>query len=134
MTIEIKNYDTFSLIKGFLEVYHSSSSAQSYDEAAFILEQMKNVPSTDNEGNFIEDQRELCKLQWLEYEQEFKRGYMYSVEQKQARDNFFAQIGEALGPVCYAAWKFKQSFEKSTNTDWIDKCIKYYEKYSEELI
>lgn len=29
MIIEIKNYDTFRLIKGFLEVYRDSSSAQS---------------------------------------------------------------------------------------------------------
>jgi hypothetical protein len=46
-----------------------------------------------------------------------------------AWDNFLNQIGEAMGPMCYAAWtlscKFKQAGYKS---DWIDACITYYEE------
>ena len=89
MKIEIKNMGTLNLIKGFLELYRDVCTADMHSETEHILRQMETVPSTDSEGNFIEDPRELCKAQWEEYEQEYKRDYMHSVTEKQERDNFF---------------------------------------------
>lgn len=46
-----------------------------------------------------------------------------------AWDNFYKQIGEAMGPVCYAAYKLKMKFiEAGQYGDWVDECIDYYEK------
>lgn len=46
-----------------------------------------------------------------------------------AWDNFYHQIGEAMGPVCYAGYKLKQKFiEAGQYADWVDECIDYYEK------
>lgn len=46
-----------------------------------------------------------------------------------AWDNFYNQIGEAMGPVCYAAYKLKMKFiEAGQYGDWVDECIDYYEK------
>ena len=45
-----------------------------------------------------------------------------------AWDNFFAQIGEAMGPMCYAAWRLSAVFHRAGfNTDWINDCVSYYE-------
>lgn len=45
-----------------------------------------------------------------------------------AWDNFFAQIGEAMGPMCYAALTLSDVFHKAgLNTDWINACVSYYE-------
>ena len=45
-----------------------------------------------------------------------------------AWDNFFAQIGEAMGPMCYAAWRLSAVFHQAGfNTDWINTCVSYYE-------
>lgn len=45
-----------------------------------------------------------------------------------AWDNFFAQIGEAMGPMCYAAWRLSAVFHRAGfNTDWINTCVSYYE-------
>lgn len=45
-----------------------------------------------------------------------------------AWDNFFAQIGEAMGPMCYAAWRLSAVFQQAgLNTDWINTCVSYYE-------
>lgn len=46
-----------------------------------------------------------------------------------AWDNFYHQIGEAMGPVCYAGYKLKMKFiEAGQYSDWVDECIDYYEK------
>lgn len=46
-----------------------------------------------------------------------------------AWDNFYHQIGEAMGPVCYAGYKLKMKFiEAGQYADWVDACIDYYEK------
>ena len=46
-----------------------------------------------------------------------------------AWDNFYHQIGEAMGPVCYAGYKLKMKFiEAGQYADWVDECIDYYEK------
>lgn len=46
-----------------------------------------------------------------------------------AWDNFLHQIGEAMGPVCYAGYKLKMKFiEAGQYADWVDECIDYYEK------
>lgn len=45
-----------------------------------------------------------------------------------AWDNFFAQIGEAMGPMCYAAWRLSAVFHHAGfDTDWINTCVSYYE-------
>ena len=46
-----------------------------------------------------------------------------------AWDNFYHQIGEAMGPVCYAGYRLKKKFiEAGQYADWVDECIDYYEK------
>lgn len=46
-----------------------------------------------------------------------------------AWDNFMNQIGEAMGPICYAGYKLKMKFiEAGYYADWVDECIDYYEK------
>lgn len=43
-------------------------------------------------------------------------------------DNFYAQIGEALGPVCYAGFQLIQALKNSNlSTDWVSNCIQYYQ-------
>lgn len=42
--------------------------------------------------------------------------------------NFYAQIGEAMGPVCYAGILLIQALKaENMDTDWVHDCIKYYE-------
>lgn len=46
-----------------------------------------------------------------------------------AWDNFYHQIGEAMGPVCYAGYKLKQKFAEADQYNcWVDECIDYYER------
>lgn len=43
-------------------------------------------------------------------------------------DNFYAQIGEAMGPVCYAGFQLTQALKnKNLSTDWVSNCIQYYQ-------
>lgn len=43
-------------------------------------------------------------------------------------DNFYAQIGEAMGPVCYAGFQLTQALKNSgLSTDWVSNCIQYYQ-------
>lgn len=45
-----------------------------------------------------------------------------------AWDNFLQQVGEAMGPMCYAAWTLSAVFYKAGfKTDWINTCVSYYE-------
>ena len=49
-----------------------------------------------------------------------------------AWDNFYHQIGEAMGPVCYAGHVLKRKFsEAGQYYDWVDECIDYYEEHWE---
>ena len=45
--------------------------------------------------------------------------------------NFYSQIGEALGPVCYAAFIVRKYAASSDIHKWLDECIKYYEEHWE---
>lgn len=43
-------------------------------------------------------------------------------------DNFYAQIGEAMGPVSYAGFQLTQVLKnKGLSTDWVSNCIQYYQ-------
>ncbi|MBR6135548.1 MAG: hypothetical protein IKQ22_03590 [Clostridia bacterium] len=43
-------------------------------------------------------------------------------------DNFYAQIGEAMGPVSYAGFQLTQALKnKNLSTDWVSNCIQYYQ-------
>ena len=43
-------------------------------------------------------------------------------------DNFYAQIGEAMGPVCYAGYLLMQELKKrGLSTEWVENCITYYQ-------
>ena len=43
-------------------------------------------------------------------------------------DNFYAQIGEAMGPVCYSGFQLTQALKNSNlSTDWVSNCIQYYQ-------
>ncbi|MBR6135007.1 MAG: hypothetical protein IKQ22_00775 [Clostridia bacterium] len=43
-------------------------------------------------------------------------------------DNFYAQIGEAMGPVSYAGFQLTQALKNSgLSTDWVTNCIQYYQ-------
>ena len=46
-----------------------------------------------------------------------------------AWDNFMNQVGEAMGPICYAGHILKRKFsEAGQYYGWVDECIDYYEK------
>lgn len=43
-------------------------------------------------------------------------------------NNFYAQIGEAMGPVCYAGFLLIQELKKhNLSTEWVENCITYYQ-------
>ena len=43
-------------------------------------------------------------------------------------DQFFDNIGEAMGPVCYAGYLLIQELKaKQLSYDWVSKCIQYYQ-------
>jgi hypothetical protein len=43
-------------------------------------------------------------------------------------DQFFNQIGEAMGPVSYAGFQLTQALKnKGLSTDWVSNCIQYYQ-------
>ena len=43
-------------------------------------------------------------------------------------DNFYAQIGEAMGPVSYAGFQLTQALKNSNlSTEWVSNCIQYYQ-------
>ena len=43
-------------------------------------------------------------------------------------DNFYAQIGEAMGPVSYAGFQLVQALKNSNlSTEWVSNCIQYYQ-------
>ena len=43
-------------------------------------------------------------------------------------DNFYAQIGEAMGPVSYAGFQLAQALKnKNLSTEWVGECIQYYQ-------
>lgn len=43
-------------------------------------------------------------------------------------DNFYAQIGEAMGPVSYAGFQLTQALKNlNLSTDWVSNCIQYYQ-------
>ena len=47
---------------------------------------------------------------------------------RDAVDNFFNQIGEAMGPVCYAGYQLMQRLKKyNLSTEWVENCITYYQ-------
>lgn len=45
--------------------------------------------------------------------------------------NFYSQIGEAMGPVCYAAFIVRKHAVDPDIHKWLDACIKYYEEHWE---
>ena len=50
---------------------------------------------------------------------------------KQKIKNFYDQIGEAMGPVCYAGYQVRVSTDDIDIHKWLDECIKYYEEHWE---
>lgn len=43
-------------------------------------------------------------------------------------DQFFDNIGEAMGPVCYAGYLLMQELKKrGLSTEWVETCITYYQ-------
>ena len=43
-------------------------------------------------------------------------------------DQFFDQIGEAMGPVSYAGFQLTQALKNhNLSTDWVSNCIQYYQ-------
>lgn len=52
-----------------------------------------------------------------------------------AVDNFWHSIGEAMGPVCYEGFRLKEVLKKyNKSSDWVDRCIKYYEDHVEKIV
>ena len=144
-TINLKDLDAcdgdfdqvVSDIQAFLNILHRSSP--DYYLAGDILqkqldkqvEQYKEETLTPTgkmrmEWDRIFDEAKLGFTAWDVHEQhgdEPVLGYW------DAWDNFYNQIGEAMGPVCYAGYKLKMKFiEAGQYPDWVDECIDYYEK------
>lgn len=52
-----------------------------------------------------------------------------SNELKQKIKDFYDQIGEAMGPICYAGYQVYTSTDDTDIGIWIESCIKYYEEH-----
>lgn len=86
----------------------------------------------DNEQEFMPDPTESMSLAWDGYATDaipqFEGEIKNNKELAAAVGNFWNNIGEAMGPVCYAGFKLKEVLAKAAlSSDWVDKCIKYYE-------
>lgn len=57
-----------------------------------------------------------------------REGYVSIHNVRDLVDNFFDQIGEAMGPVCYAGYQLMQELKKlGISTEWVENCIAYYQ-------
>lgn len=138
MTIEINHIDTFLLIKGILNTIYNTGTPECINEVAPLLNQMDKVPSTDDQGYFInEDPRTsaLNKLHLVSHYDKIEEYLDKDTDVKHAYENLEADIGEAMGPVAYAAWKLKwtimvSQYSQYIGTDWIDDFLKWYENTS----
>ena len=139
MTIEIKHMDTFRLIKGLLNEVNNALTAERLHELGKVLDQMEKVPETDDLGYFTEgsDPRQKMLKKWNKCynwytHTDFKQ---LSEPVQSAIKSFEAQIGEAMGPVCYAGWKVIDTAKAKQEPDevitdleqYVDACIKIYE-------
>jgi hypothetical protein len=85
---------------------------------------------------FIPDPKQYMIMQWdviLEQDcvcnsRDEYLGLYHDSDIPKLVDNFYAQIGEAMGPVCYAGYLLIQELKaKQLSYDWVSKCIQYYQ-------
>lgn len=121
MTIEIKHYDTFNLVKSILQAVHEAMGPVCYDEICDLLKSMDKVPTTDDNGYFVE-------------ENPFDKGMkkVMALVPEEYKNSTLAKgiLGhEAMGPVCYDGWLLKKELmHNDKDCMWIDDCIEAYEK------
>lgn len=143
MTIEIKNIDTFSLLKGIMTTIKENVSAEAYDEIEMILKnQMKEIPPCDAAGNILDDPVEEIPSDPVEqFKKRFNETCPYVLTEVHNPkfigliNNFRNQIGEAMGPMTYAAYQLQEFLrncpdntpERAYPWSWIWHFVKYYE-------
>jgi hypothetical protein len=81
-----------------------------------------------------EDPKQQMIAKWNELWDEYVGVKLSDISDEGLKDNiqnFYSQIGEAMGPVCYAAFIVRKYAASSDIHKWLDKCIKYYEEHWE---
>ncbi len=135
MNLEIKNIDTFCLLKGIMTAIKENVSADAYDEiVALIKNQLKEVPPCDAAGNIIDDPVEQFKKKFDEM-CPYNFAKVYHPKFTELIDNLRNQIGEAMGPMSYAAYQLQEwlrdcpesSPEREYPWSWIWEFVTYYE-------
>ena len=135
MNLEIKNIDTFCLIKGILTAIKENVAADSYDEIdALLKNQLKDVPSCDATGNIIDDPVEQFRQKFYEM-CPYDLTKLYDARFIELVQNLVNQIGEGMGPVSYAAYQLQEwlrnwpadAIERVHSWKWIWDWVKYYE-------
>lgn len=136
MNLEIKNIDTFYILKGIMTAIRENFSAEAYDEIGVILDkQMMDTPECDATGNIIGDPVEQFKIKFNEMCPYDLSMCVYHPRFIELIQNFRNQIGEAMGPVSYAAYQLQEWLrdcpanckEREHSWKWIWDWVKYYE-------
>ncbi len=110
-------------IQAFINILHHASP--DYIEAGNILqaqldEQMKKLSTpTDPHEKFCEKLDEICP---------YKIELMLDADIKYLYAKLKSEIGEAMGPVSYAAYKLAQALRgHELSFEWVGDFVKYYE-------
>ena len=91
-----------------------------------LTQQLEQIKSEDPKQQMIAKWDELWdKYVGIELKDISDEGLKDNIQ------NFYSQIGEALGPVCYAAFIVRKYAASSDIHKWLDECIKYYEEHWE---
>jgi len=141
MTIEIKNIDTYYLIKGIIAAIVENNSAESHDEFEMILKnQMNETPECDAVGNILDDPVD----KYAKVREAWNKLYRQIVGDSKLPDNLESalstldtSVGCTVEEVCYAGYAvIKEADSKIRHVspdlytkiqDWILTCVSYYE-------
>ena len=128
-------------IQAFINILHHASP--DYVEAGNILqaqldEQMKQIKHTDPRVEMKKKFREIFdsanvgKGEFSAWDIDEHHGDEPVPGYWDAWDNFMNQVGEAMGPICYAGHVLKRKFNEADQYyGWVDECIDYYEEHWE---
>lgn len=92
-----------------------------------LEQQLEQIKSEDPKQQMIAKWDEL----WVKYNGEDFTQHCLADNVRRKVDNFYSQIGEAMGPVCYAAWQVCSVSNDRDVHAWINDCVKYYEEHWE---
>lgn len=95
-----------------------------------LKQQLEQDKREDPKQQMIAKWNEL----WLKvsgYSKEYTSVIDITEDTKQKIKNFYDQIGEAMGPVCYAGYQVRTSTNANNIGMWVVNCIEYYEEHWE---